>query len=211
MALVKVCGVTTVSDARMCVDLGVDFVGLNFWSGSPRCVEEAAAAEIVEALADAATPVAVVVDVGLARVRQIRERTGIRWVQLHGEESPDEVGALLPCAFKAIRVFGRDAIAEAARYPGEHLLLDAGVPGQLGGTGEVLDWDLAAEIAKTRRLTLAGGLRPDNVAEAVTRVKPYRVDVASGVESAPGIKDPAKVRSFVQAAKGGVPSVEDLT
>jgi phosphoribosylanthranilate isomerase len=121
---------------------------------------------------------------------------------LHGDEPPELVGALLPRAYKAIGVKDGSVVELARRYPGERLLLDASVPGMPGGTGRTFDWSIAAEVAKERKLTLAGGLTPENVAEAVRTVRPFRVDVASGVESTPGRKDPAKIAAFVEAAKG---------
>jgi phosphoribosylanthranilate isomerase len=145
--------------------------------------------------------VGVFVDFSLAQVREILGKTGIEWAQLHGDEPPDLVAALLPKAYKAIGVKNGSVIELARAYPGEHLLLDASAPGMPGGTGRTFDWAIAAEIAKERKLTLAGGLTPDNVAGAVRAVKPFRVDVASGVESAPGRKDPELVRRFIEAAK----------
>jgi phosphoribosylanthranilate isomerase len=145
--------------------------------------------------------VGIFVDFALDQVREILRETGIRWAQLHGEEPPELLAALLPNAYKAIGVKDGSAIELARTYPGEHLLLDASVPGMPGGTGRTFDWEIAAAVAKERKLTLAGGLTTDNVAEAVRTVRPFRVDVASGVESAPGRKDPALVRRFVAAAK----------
>jgi len=201
MVEVKICGLTTVDDAVRCAEAGADALGLNFWPGSPRCVDASRAREIVKAAGDRAAMVAVFVDFSLDQVREILRETGIRWAQLHGGEPPELVAALLPTAYKAIGVRDGSAIELARSYPGEHLLLDASVPGMPGGTGRTFDWDIAATVAKERKLTLAGGLTPDNVAEAVRGVKPFRVDVASGVESAPGRKDPELVRAFIDAAR----------
>jgi phosphoribosylanthranilate isomerase len=201
MVEVKICGLTTVDDAVRCVEAGADALGLNFWPGSPRCLDASRAREIVKATGDRAAMVAVFVDFSLDQVREILRETGMRWAQLHGGEPPELVAALLPTAYKAIGVQDGSAIELARSYPGEHLLLDASVPGMPGGTGRTFDWDIAATVAKERKLTLAGGLTPDNVAEAVRRVKPFRVDVASGVESAPGRKDPELVRAFIDAAR----------
>ena len=201
MVEVKICGLTTVDDAVRCIDLGADAIGLNFWGGSPRCVDIATAREIVEAAGDRVTMVGVFVDFTLDQVREILRETGIRWAQLHGDEPPELVAELLPNAYKAIGVKDGSAIELARSYPGEHLLLDASVPGMPGGTGRTFDWDIASAVAQERKLTLAGGLTPDNVAEAVRVVQPIRVDVASGVESAPGLKDPGLVRRFIEAAR----------
>ena len=202
MVQVKICGLTTVDDAARCVELGADALGLNFWAGSPRSTDLRTAQRIVEAVGEEATLVAVFVDAGPEEIREVLQQSGIAWAQLHGAEPPELVESLLPTAYKAIGVKDGSAIELARGYPGEHLLLDASVPGMPGGTGRTFDWAIAAEVAKERKLTLAGGLNPDNVAEAVRVVRPYRVDVASGVESAPGKKDPERVRAFIEAAKG---------
>ena len=202
MVEVKICGLTTVDDAVRCIEAGADAIGLNFWPGSPRHVDVPTARAIVEVCADRAAMVGVFVDFTLDQVREVLRQTGISWAQLHGDERPELVAELLPNAYKAIGVKDGSAIELARSYPGEHLLLDAGVPGMPGGTGLSFDWDIAATVAKERKLTLAGGLTPDNVVDAVRAVRPFRVDVASGVESAPGRKAPDLVRRFVEAAKG---------
>ena len=201
MVEVKVCGITTVNDAARCLELGVDAIGINFWSKSPRSTKRKTARDIVRALDGQVQTVAVFVDASLAEVTEILEETGIEWAQLHGSESPQTVEALLPHAYKAIGVKDGSAVELARRYPGEHLLLDASVPGMPGGTGRTFDWTIAEAIARERTLTLAGGLTPENVAEAIRTVRPFRVDVASGVESSPGRKDAELVRAFVEAAK----------
>ena len=204
MVEVKICGLTSPDDALRCIEAGANAIGLNFWPGSPRCVDLGTARAIVDAVGDRAEMVGVFVDFELPQVREILAETGVTWAQLHGAEPPELVSALLPRAYKAIGVKDGSAIEIARSYPGEHLLLDASVPGVPGGTGRTFDWAIAAEVAKERKLTLAGGLTPDNVADAVKAVRPFRVDVASGVESAPGRKDPERVRRFVEAAKGVV-------
>jgi phosphoribosylanthranilate isomerase len=201
MVEVKICGLTTVEDAIRCIDAGTDAIGLNFWSGSPRFVDLSTAKEIVGAAGDHAQMVGVFVDAEPEQIRQILSETGIAWAQLHGDEAPACVAELLPNAYKAIGVRDGGAVQLARTFPGEHLLLDASVPGMPGGTGRTFDWAIAAEVAKERKLTLAGGLNPDNVNEAVRLVRPFRVDVASGVESSPGRKDPDLVRRFIEAAK----------
>jgi len=201
MVEVKICGVTTPEDALLCIEAGADAIGLNFWPGSPRCLDVANAGSIVAACGDRAQMVGVFVDFSLDRIRRILRATGLEWAQLHGNEPPELVAKLLPKAYKAIGVEDRASIELARRYPGEHLLLDASVPGMRGGTGRTFDWKVAAAVARERKLTLAGGLTPDNVAEAIRVVKPFRVDVASGVESSPGRKDPALVRQFIARAK----------
>ena len=201
MVEVKICGIKYVEDARACVDAGADAIGLNFWPGTPRCVVIDRAREIVEAIGDKTLIVGVFVDSPIDRVRRVLRETGIGWAQLQGQETPEMVSALLPKAYKALGVKDRGVIETARRYPGEHLLLDASVPGVPGGTGRTFDWTIATQIARQRKLTLAGGLNPSNVAEAVRMARPFRVDVASGVESEPGRKDVELVRAFVDAAK----------
>lgn len=201
MTKVKICGLTCVDDAEQAVSAGADAIGLNFAPRSARFIDEDVARSIVEAVAGRALCVGVFVDSSVSEVMRIKEAVGLGCVQLHGHESPAELQACLPHAYKALRVRGPGIEAEAARFPGEHILLDAYVPGEPGGTGARFDWSLAEALAKTRQVTLAGGLNPDNVAEAVARVQPFCVDVASGVESAPGRKDPNLVNRFVTAAK----------
>jgi len=201
MAEVKICGLTTVEDALRCIEAGADVIGLNFWPRSPRSTDVATAKAIVAALGDRVEVVGVFVDFDVAQIREILAETGIGWAQLHGDETPEQVGELLPWAYKAIGVKDDSAIEVARTYPGEHLLLDASVPGLPGGTGRTFNWAVAVEVARERKLTLAGGLTPKNVAEAIETVNPFRVDVASGVESEPGRKDPGLVRAFIEAAK----------
>ncbi len=203
MTRVKVCGVTSVADARMCVDAGVDAIGLNFWPGSSRRCDEEVARDIAAALAGRTLLVGVFVDADEAEIARLRDRLGLGCVQLHGAEPPQLLARLLPHAYKAVRVRGADVLEEVRRFAGEHILLDAYVPGVPGGTGATFDWSLAEQVARERKLTLAGGLTPQNVAAAVRAVRPYCVDTASGVESAPGVKDAASVRAFVERAKAG--------
>ena len=200
MTEIKVCGVRRVADAELCARLGVDVIGLNFWPGTPRMVDVPTARAILAVWPRDA--VAVFVDPTLEEVRRVRAETGLRWVQLHGEEPPELLEALQPQAYKAVGVAGAGDIERARRYGGEHLLLDARVPGAMpGGTGQAFDWDLAVALARERRLTLAGGLSAANVGEAIARVRPHRVDVASGVEASPGVKSEERLEAFVAAVR----------
>jgi phosphoribosylanthranilate isomerase len=201
MTCVKICGVTSVEDARLCSDAGVDAIGLNFAAESPRRVSLEVARAIVQALPPNVLSVGVFVDADYAELMRVKRAVGLACLQLHGDEAPELLERLLPHAYKAIRVRGAAVHDEVARYAGEHVLLDAYVPGHHGGTGARFDWSLAAAIAKTRKLTLAGGLHPENVAEAVATVRPFCVDVASGVEAQVGRKHPERVREFVARAK----------
>jgi len=201
MVAVKICGVRTPEDAQHAVDAGADAIGLNFYPGSKRHVSLEAAKAIVDAIAERALTVGVFVDMPIAEVMRVREQTGIVCVQLHGDESPADLERLLPHAYKAVRVKGPQALLEASRFGGEHVMLDAYVKGSPGGTGATFDWAVAAELAHTRKVTLAGGLTPDNVGQAVQSVRPFCVDVASGVESSPGVKDRTLVDAFIRNAR----------
>ncbi|MGB5811568.1 MAG: phosphoribosylanthranilate isomerase [Polyangiales bacterium] len=201
MTGVKICGLTTPNDAVHCVEAGAEAIGLNFWPDSPRHTHIETARRIVGAVGHRAQVVGVFVDFTTSQIIEIMTETGIAWAQLHGDESPADVAALLPNAYKAIGVRDGSAIAIAQTYPGDQLLLDASVPGLPGGTGRTFDWSIAAEVAKVRKLTLAGGLNAENVRAAIEAVRPFRVDVASGVESAPGRKDAALVEAFIKAAR----------
>jgi phosphoribosylanthranilate isomerase len=151
---------------------------------------------------DRADLVAVVADRSDGDLTELRERTGITWLQLHGNETPDVLGAVLPHAYKGVRIATAADVDEARRFSGERLLVDAKVKGELGGTGHVFDWQLVVELAVERPIVLAGGLTPENVAEAVRIARPFGVDVASGVEGKdPRRKDPERLRRFVAAAR----------
>jgi phosphoribosylanthranilate isomerase len=198
MVHVKICGVTTVSDALACAELGASAIGVNFVPGSPRRVTLARAREISRAMKSTdVLVVGVVADLDVEAIQALVRDAELGCLQLHGDEAPETLAPLLPHAYKAVRIATSDDVALARRFGGEYLLADAKVTGALGGTGETFDWSLVKELARERRLTLAGGLRPENVARAVREVDPWCVDVASGVESAPGIKDLDAVRAFI--------------
>ncbi len=201
MTRIKICGVTTADQARACVEAGADSVGVNFVASSVRRVDAGTAGAIARAVGPRALVVAVVAGMTVDAMRALREATGVGCLQLHGDESDEDVAALLPHAYKAVRVATRDDAERAGAMPGEYVLVDAKVDGTLGGTGHAFDWSLVVDLATRRRLVLAGGLTPENVTRAVEMVRPWCVDVASGVESSPGVKDPAKVRAFVEAVR----------
>jgi phosphoribosylanthranilate isomerase len=199
---IKVCGVTRAEDAEACLALGVDFVGLNFVPGSPRRLEVEAARALAGALRGKAVVVGVVADLDEAALRGLAREVGLDRLQLHGDEPPALVAALGSLAWKAVRV-GSAADVDAARaYGGDVLVVDAKVEGALGGTGRRVDPELVRALAAERPVLLAGGLRPENVAEAVRAVRPWGVDVASGVEARPGVKDARALEAFVAAARG---------
>jgi phosphoribosylanthranilate isomerase len=168
-------------------------------------VDAATARRLRETVGTRAEVIAVVADLARPELEELRDRTQIRWLQLHGSEQPAALAELLPGAFKALRVADARDVEEAARYGGERLLVDAKVKGELGGTGHTFDWSLVTQLARERALVLAGGLTPENVAAAVRFVAPYGVDTASGVEGAdPRRKDAGKVHAFVRAARAAL-------
>jgi len=198
---IKLCGITSVADAQLCVAAGADAIGLNFHPRSPRVVPVEVARAIAASVKGRALLVGVFVDASFETITHVSREVGLECVQLHGDEPPELLARLLPHAYKAIRVRDHSSIAQARSYGGEHILLDAFVPGEPGGTGRTFAWELATELARERRVTLAGGLVPGNVAAAIAAVRPYAVDVASGVERAPGVKDEALVHAFVAAVR----------
>jgi phosphoribosylanthranilate isomerase len=204
---VKICGVTTVDQAVACVDLGADAIGINFVPSSPRRIDVGTGQAIVRAVGTRTLVVAVVAGESLDAMRALRDATGAGCLQLHGDEPAEDVAALLPHAYKAVRVATAADVAVAAAMPGAYVLVDAKSADALGGTGRLVDWSLVSGLAAERRLVLAGGLHPDNVAQAVAIVRPWCVDVASGVESAPGVKDLDRVKAFIDRVR----SVPDAT
>jgi phosphoribosylanthranilate isomerase len=198
---VKICGVTTVADAVACADLGVDAIGVNFVASSPRCVDETRAREIVRAVGSHTLVVGVVANLEVPRMRALRAATGIGCLQLHGDEDPEDVASMLPHAYKAVRIADEADVRRAEAMPGDYVLADARVQGALGGTGQTFDWRLVSGLARRRKLVLAGGLTPENVGAAIAAVDPWCVDVASGVERSTAVKDMARVRAFVEAAR----------
>jgi phosphoribosylanthranilate isomerase len=199
---VKICGITSVADALAATEAGADLVGLMFCEKSPRYVTLAAASEIARQLPPFVVKVGVFVNPPADVVVRSIVECGLNLLQFHGEESPEFCAQFGVMSMKAFRIRDAESLQALPRYPTDAWLLDAYVPGQPGGTGERLSWDLAVEAAKLGRVVfLAGGLTPENVADAVRRVRPFGVDVSSGVEAAPGRKDPAKVRAFIRAVR----------
>jgi phosphoribosylanthranilate isomerase len=198
---IKICGVTSVDDAEHVVRSGANAIGLNFVLGSKRRVTFEQARPIVEAMQGRIEVVAVVANPTDLETKELREQLGIQWLQLHGEEPAARLTRLLPQAFKAVAIEDAADARRAASFPGERLLVDTKVSGGSGGTGKVFDWQLVTDLARTRQLILAGGLTPKNVGAAVRVLGPWGVDVASGVEFVPGVKDPELVTAFVLAAR----------
>jgi phosphoribosylanthranilate isomerase len=211
MFQIKICGLTQPSDAHAVAAAGADAIGLNFYHASKRYVDGATAEVIVRELPETIVRVGLFVDRPVEEIRELVERLRLDLVQLHGDESPADLAALgdVP-VMKAFRpTSNRDVIAylEACARLGSKprlVLLDANVPGEIGGTGHRADWEIARQYRDSLRvppLVLAGGLTADNVAEAIRDVQPAAVDTASGVETSPGRKDPERIARFVAAAR----------
>ena len=200
---VKICGITRVEDALAAAAAGADAIGLVFYAKSPRAVDIEQARVILAALPPFATTVGLFVDAERSELERILASVPLDLLQFHGDESVQQCEAFGRPYIKALRVkAGDDIAAQVARYPSaQGILLDAYVEGVPGGTGEAFDWSLIPQTL-SKPLILAGGLRPDNVAEAVSRVRPYAVDVSGGVEASKGVKDVEKVGAFIRAARG---------
>jgi phosphoribosylanthranilate isomerase len=202
MTRVKICGITNLEDALFAAEAGADALGFVFYARSPRCIALDRAREIVLRLPPFVATVGVFVNKELNRVKEIMAHCHLDYAQLHGDETPEQVAALAPRAIKAVRVRSAMDVERLSTYQAVAYLLDTYHPTKHGGTGEAFDWELAVAAKRYGPIILAGGLTPDNVADAIKRVHPYAVDVSSGVEAAPGIKDHQKVQRFIIAAKG---------
>jgi phosphoribosylanthranilate isomerase len=201
--VVKICGITNVTDALAAAGSGADALGLMFYEGSPRHVTVKAAAEIAQKLPPFIIKVGVFVNAPEDAVLRAIGECGLNIVQFHGDETPEYCAQFPVMTIKAFRVRDAGSLKALEDYQTDAFLLDAHVPDKLGGTGATFNWDLALEAQKLGRpIFLAGGLTPENVADAVRRVRPYAVDVSSGVEASPGKKDNQKVAAFIKAAKG---------
>jgi phosphoribosylanthranilate isomerase len=210
MARVKICGITNLEDALAALEAGADMLGFNFYERSPRHIEPLEARRIVEELPEGAVCVGVFVNEAAPEaVERKASEAGVGVVQLHGDETPEFCAALRGMlTVKALRVGPGYGVERAARFGTDAVLLDAYVADAFGGTGHTFDWKLARRTReRVAKLYLAGGLRPENVAEAVEAVRPFAVDVCSGVETSPGRKSPQLMRRFVErvreAAEGG--------
>ncbi len=219
---VKICGLTNFDDAAAAIEAGADLLGFIFYEKSLRFIEPDLAKDIVAELhraypTDPQNPryrtVGVFVNRPAAYIAAIMALVGLDWAQLSGDEPVVVLEQLQRRAYKAIRPRSyKEADAEASFYAalsprsGPRLLVDAYRPGEYGGTGHRADWAIAAQLARLRSILLAGGLHPDNVFEAVRQVRPWGVDVSSGVEKAPGVKDHDAIRAFVQQAKRPIPT-----
>jgi len=202
---IKICGITNAEDAAAAVTAGADALGFVFYRKSPRCIEPAVAKQIIATLPPLVTPVGVFVNEDVTVARGIMDDCGLAIAQLHGDETAAYCRELARPIVKAIRVKDRGSFLALAEFQGRAgvrgFIVDTFSSEAYGGTGLVMDWSLAAEAAKTATILLAGGLTPDNVGQAIRVVRPYGVDVSSGVERAPGQKDHEKMWAFLKAVR----------
>ena len=200
---IKICGITNLEDANLAAGLGADALGFVFYSGSKRNVDPETVRDIISTLPPFLTKVGVFVNQELDEILDIQERTGINAVQLHGDETPEFCKLLTSTIIKAIRVKDHNDLDRLAQYPVQAILLDTYSDAEYGGTGKSFDWGILDNNTITEKIILSGGLNPDNVAEAVRVVRPYAVDVSSGVEAEPGKKDREKLKKFIEAIRYG--------
>jgi phosphoribosylanthranilate isomerase len=201
---IKICGVTNADDARACVELGADMIGFNFYPASPRYIEPIMVRRIVDALPAQTCAVGVFVDADPAEIRKLAKTAGVRCVQLHGDTTPESCNELAR-EFRVIRALSTDTRFEpehAAMFSHCDLLIDAYHPDLRGGTGQTCDWSAArAAMRYTRFLILSGGLNAQNVSRAIAAVTPHAVDVCTGIESAPGVKNHDAIKDFIAAVR----------
>jgi phosphoribosylanthranilate isomerase len=204
MTIIKICGIKTLKDALAAIDAGAGYLGFNFYPKSVRFVEKETCAEITSVLKKKHPHIKLVgvfVNSSVDEVKNILEACSLDLAQLHGDETPEMFAQLAPHVFKAFRGIPSD-VTGYERKDVPALLVDASVKGVYGGSGVTADWSAAAELAKRYPLLLAGGLTPENVADAVRQVNPWGVDVASGVEAGAGEKDSSRMKAFVRAVRG---------
>jgi len=205
---IKICGVTNTNDARACVELGADMIGFNFYPASPRYIEPAIVRQIVDALPTRICAVGVFVDADPEQIRKLAKTAGFRCVQLHGHTTPESCSELAR-EFRVIRALSTDVQFQPehiAPFPDCDVLIDAYHPELRGGTGQTCDWSAArAAMRYTRFLILSGGLTARNVGSAIAAVAPHAVDVCSGIESAPGVKDHRALEEFISAVRAASP------
>ena len=199
---VKICGITNLADARVAVEAGADALGLNFYEKSPRYLTVPAAAELSRQLPPFIMRAGVFVNASEDLVARAIGECSLSLLQFHGDEPPEFCTQFGLMSLKAFRIRNAESLLELPKYPTDAWLLDAFSPEARGGTGEKFNWDLAVEAQKLGKpVFLAGGLTPENVADAVRKVRPFGVDVSSGVESSPGKKDHEKIRKFIAAVR----------
>lgn len=200
---IKICGITNWKDAKRAVDEGADLLGFNFYPLSPRFIEPATARHIACRLRKGVATVGVFVNQREDLMIEIARVVALDYLQLHGDESPDAVARLSRSVsvIKAFQVRRPFRISRLNRFPATAFLLDGFSPARRGGTGNTFEWSVARQAKQYGRIFLAGGLKPENVAAAIEFVRPYAVDVCSGVEAQPGLKDPVRIRALIHAVR----------
>ena len=201
MTRIKICGITHLNDALMAIEAGADALGFVFVPNTPRYIHPEQARSIIDQLPPFITTVGLFVNAEQQGIEAIADGCRLNLIQLHGDELPTLCVALSRRVIKAFRVKDESSVSRLSDYRVSAYLLDTYVKGAMGGTGKSFDWNLALKAKSYGRIILAGGLTPDNVASAVLQVRPYGVDVSSGVEASPGRKDPAKVKAFIRAVR----------
>jgi phosphoribosylanthranilate isomerase len=201
MVKIKICGITNVEDALAASEAGADALGFNFYKKSPRYIEPQKAGEIVRQLPPFVVPVALFVNEREEKIRDIQFTTGIKVLQFQGDEGPEFCERFSTRVIKVFQVKDKESLKQMAHYRVNAYLLDSYKEGMRGGTGVAFDWHLAVVAKTLGRIILAGGLTPENVADAVKLVQPYAVDVASGVEKEKGIKDHGKIKKFISEVR----------
>ena len=203
MVRIKVCGITSIEDARAAVDAGADALGFVFYEGSKRYIPPAEARKITTSLPPLVVTVGVFVNTSPDEISAVARESGIGVVQLHGDETPEQASRVPFPVIKAIRVGDSLDQAEVELYPVQAILFDKRSDDMYGGTGKSFDWSILSGLDTGKKVILSGGLTPENVAEAIGVVRPYAVDVSSGVEDSPGRKNHLKLRQFIQAVRNG--------
>ncbi|MCL0046773.1 phosphoribosylanthranilate isomerase [Thermodesulfovibrionales bacterium] len=203
MVKIKICGITNLEDALAAVDYGADALGFVFFQKSPRYVSPEKAMEIISCLPPFITTVGVFVNEDAKRISETVEIAGINILQMHGDESPDEC-YIWHRVIKAFRIKDFTDLRPLEKYRVSAFLLDTYSPEFFGGTGQIFNWDIAREAKRVGRIILSGGLGPENVEKAIRHVRPYAVDVSSGIEEAKGKKDFKKMRAFIEIAKAAL-------
>ena len=204
---VKICGMTRLEDARLALDLGAWAIGLIFHPPSPRYIDPDAARDLVRELPADTLSIGVFVDRPMREIHDIVEHVGLRGVQLHGKETPDEVNALSTnlsgsVVIKAFRVGEKFRVEDVDAYSCDYILLDTYRKGLQGGTGETFDWSVAHAVSQMKPTILAGGIGPENIADAIAAANPFAVDILSRTESQPGMKDSEQLHRVFEALKG---------
>ncbi len=201
MVKVKICGITNQKDAFAALDAGADALGFVFYNGSPRNIAREDAARIIEQLPPFIQTVGLFVNESIETINNITDLCGLDVIQLHGDETPQFCNSINRRVIKALRIKDISSLEPLESFNVAGMLLDAWSPSEQGGTGRTFNWDIAEIASQKKQIILAGGLSPDNVTEAIRKVRPYAVDVSSGVESSPGVKDHMLLRDFIRKAK----------